>query len=91
MPYLDQDGVMTIMQWNTRKLGVDYRIAPRETKVETYSWQMPEDIAFGKVKVTATLNYRKLVKPVAEFLGVPAEESKIDMINQTSTEIVVYD
>ncbi|MDZ7859375.1 MAG: multiheme c-type cytochrome [Candidatus Krumholzibacteriota bacterium] len=90
MPYLDENGVMTIMQWNTRKLGVDYRIGPRETKIETYSWPMPDDIAFGKVKLTATLNYRKLVKPVAEYLHVPAEESEIDMINQTSTEIVVY-
>ena len=91
MPYLDQDGVMTIMQWNTRKLGVDYRIGPRETIIETYSWPMPDDIAFGKVKITATLNYRKLVKPVAELLGVPAEESEIDVINQTSTDITVYD
>ncbi|HMA76263.1 MAG TPA: multiheme c-type cytochrome [Candidatus Krumholzibacteriaceae bacterium] len=91
MPYLDKNGVMTIMQWNTRKLGVDYRIGPRETKVETYSWTMPDDIAFGKVRITATLNYRKLIKPVAEYLGVPAEESEIDMINQTSAEILVYD
>ncbi len=91
MPYLDQNGMMTIMQWNTRKLGVDYRIAPRETKIETYSWPMPEDIAFGKVTITATLNYRKLVKPVADYLGVPADESEIDVINRTSTEIIVYD
>jgi hypothetical protein len=91
MPYLDENGIMTIMQWNTRKLGVDYRIGPRETVIETYSWTMPEDIAFGTVTITATLNYRKLVKPVAEFLKVPADESEIDMINQTSTEIVVYD
>jgi hypothetical protein len=91
MPYFDENGIMTIMQWNTRELGVDYRIGPRQTRIETYSWAVPGDIAFGKVRITATLNYRKLVKPVADFLGVPPDESRIDMINQTSTEIVVYD
>jgi hypothetical protein len=91
MPYFDENGVMTIMQWNTRRLGTDYRIGPRETKIETFSWPIPDDIAFGKVKITATLNYRKLVKPVADYLNVPAEESEIDIINQTSTEILVYD
>jgi len=34
MPYFDPEGRMTIMQWNTAKQGVDYRIGPRETKVE---------------------------------------------------------
>lgn len=91
MPYFDENGIMTIMQWNTRSLGTDYRIGPRETKIETFSWEMPDDIAFGKVKITATLNYRKLVKPVADYLNVPSDESEIDIINQTSTEIVVYD
>jgi nitrate/TMAO reductase-like tetraheme cytochrome c subunit len=91
MPFLDEDGVMTIMQWNTRKLGVDYRIGPRETKIETYTWNMPEDIAFGMVTVTATLNYQRLVKPVADILGVPEDESEIVTINQTSTEFEVYD
>ncbi len=91
MPFLDKDGVLTIMQWNTRKLGVDYRIGPRQTRIETYTWPMPDDIAFGKVTLTATLNFRKLVKPVADFLGVPADESEIIMINQTATELVVYD
>ncbi|HMA62979.1 MAG TPA: multiheme c-type cytochrome [bacterium] len=91
MPYLDQNGVMTIMQWNTRELGVDYRIGPRETKIETFTWPMPRDIAFGEVEVTATLNYQKLVRPVAEYLDVPEEESEIDVINKTSTNFLVYD
>jgi len=91
MPYFDQNGVMTIMQWNTRELGVDYRIGPRETKIETFSWPMPRDIAFGEVEITATLNYRKLVKPVAEYLEVPAEESEIVTINKVSTSLEVYE
>jgi len=91
MPYFDENGIMTIMQWNTRKLGVDYRVGPRETKLETYTWEMPEDIAIGAVTVTATLNYQKLVKPVADYLKVPADESEVVVMNQTLTTIEVYE
>ncbi len=91
MPYFDEDGIMTIMQWNTRKLGVDYRIGPRETRIETYTWEMPYDIAFGDVTVEAKLNYQKLVKPVADFLKVPEEESDIVIMNSASTTFEVYD
>ncbi len=91
MPYLDPDGVMTIMQWNTKSLGVDYRIGPRETKIESYTWELPADIALGKVTFKAQLNYQKLVKPVADFLGVPEDESEIIPINSATTWIEVYD
>jgi len=91
MPYLDENGIMTIQQWNTRSLGVDYRIAPRETKIEHFTWSMPDDIAFGFVTVTARLYYQKLVKPVADFLKVPADESEAILINEASTTIEVYD
>ncbi len=89
--FFDPQGRMTIMQWNTASLGVDYRIGPRETKVETYTWELPDDIAVGKVIFTATLNYRKLVKPVADFLKVPAEESEIVVVNRAETWVEVYD
>jgi hypothetical protein len=91
MPYFDPQGRMTIMQWNTKSLGVDYRIGPKETKVETFSWQMPDDIPVGKVTVVAELNYRKLVKPVADFLNVPEEESAIVPVNSAKTWFEVYD
>ncbi|MEJ2636751.1 MAG: hypothetical protein P8184_15840 [Calditrichia bacterium] len=91
MPYLDPQGRMTIMQWNTKSFGVDYRIGPRETKTETFTWVMPDDIPVGKVTFTAQLNYQKLVKPVAEYLGVPESESEIVPINSASTWIEVYE
>lgn len=91
MPYFDPEGRMTIMQWNTASLGVDYRIGPRETKIETYTWEMPEDIAVGKVTFHAQLNYQLLVKPVADFLGVPEDESEIMIVNTGSTWIEVYE
>jgi len=89
MPFFDPQGRMTIMQWNTKELGVDYRIGPRETKLETYSFNIPYDIAPGKLKIRAVLNYRLLVKPVGEFLEVPSEEYAIHEINRQTTEINV--
>lgn len=90
MPYFDGQGRMTIQQWNTHALGVDYRIGPRETKLETFTWDLPDDIALGPVTFTAQLNYQKLVKPVADFLNVPEDESEIVPINRTQTSIEVY-
>ncbi|RPI02238.1 MAG: hypothetical protein EHM72_04685 [Calditrichaeota bacterium] len=91
MPYFDDQGIMTIMQWNTAKLGVDYRIGPRETKIESYTWTLPDDVAVGKVIIKAQLNYQKLVKPVADFLHVPEDESEIMIINKADTWIEVYE
>lgn len=89
MPYFDPLGRMTIQQWNTKSLGVDYRFGPRETKLETFTFTLPDDIAPGPLAVTATLNYQKLVGPVAEFLHVPAEEAEIIVVNQHSTRIEI--
>jgi len=90
MPYFDPQGRMTIQQWNTKSLGVDYRIGPRETKVETFTFLLPDDIPEGEVKARAVLNYQKLVKPVADFLKVPDEESEIIKVNEHSTKIEVF-
>jgi hypothetical protein len=91
MPYLDENGIMTMLQWNTRKLGTDYRLGPRETKLETFKFNLPDDIAPGTLEVTAVLNYQLLVKPVADFLKVPAEESNILEVNRHSTEVEIVD
>ncbi len=82
MPYFDPEGNMTIMQWNTKSLGVDYRLGPRETKTETYTFEIPYDIKPGKLTVHAVLNYRLLVKPVGEYLGVPESEYTAQVINE---------
>ena len=90
-PYFDPQGRMTIQQWNTKSQGVDYRIGPRETKIETLTFQVPDDIPAGPVKVTAVLNYQKLIKPVADFLKVPADEAEIIKVNEHSTIITIVD
>ncbi len=89
MPYFDPQGRMTIQQWNTKSLGVDYRFAPRETKIETCTFNLPFDIAPGELKVIAVLNYQKLVKPVADFMNVPAEEAEVIKVNEHSTTITI--
>ncbi len=89
LPYLDPQGRMTIQQWNTASLGPDYRIGPRETKLETYTWSLPANLPSGPVVVKATLNYQKLPRPVVEFLGVPAEEADIIEVNSHSTTITI--
>jgi hypothetical protein len=89
MPYLDEEGQMTIMQWNTASLGVDYRIGPRETKVEKFTFKVPFDAAPGDLQVKAMLNYQLLVKPVADFLKVPASESEIMKVNEHSTTVKI--
>jgi hypothetical protein len=87
MPYFDPQGRMTIQQWNTKSLGADYRIGPRETKLETCTFTLPYDVAPGELKVTAVLNYQLLVKPVGEYLNVPAEEYAVTKINEHSTYV----
>ncbi len=91
MPYFDPQGRMTIMQWNTKSLGVDYRIGPRETKLETFTFQVPDVIEPGPMTVTATLNYQKLVKPVADFLKVPDDEEEIIKVNDHFTTVEILD
>jgi len=89
MPYFDPQGRMTIQQWNTKSLGVDYRIGPRETKLETCTFTLPDNAEPGQLKVTAVLNYQRLVQPVAEFLGVPEDEYAVVKVNEHSTVINV--
>lgn len=89
LPYLDPQGRMTIMQWNTASQAVDYRIGPRETKMETFTWAVPATCAPGPLTVKATLNYQKLPTPVTEFLGVPMEEAEIIEVNTHSTSVTI--
>jgi len=81
---------MTIAQWNTASLGIDYRIGPRETKIERYTWQIPDEVPEGMVTVRATMYYCLLVPPVGRFLKVPEEEYTPMLVNTAETEFEVY-
>ena len=88
-PYFDPQGRMTIQQWNTASQGVDYRLGPRETKLETFTFTIPDEAVDGPMTVTATLNYQKLLKPVADLLNVPDEEEEIIVVNKHATTVTV--
>ena len=91
MAYYNPKGQMTIMQWYTASLGPDYRIGPLETKVETYTFRVPDDIPLGQVTVQASLYYRLLIKPVGDYLNVPKEETAARLVNEVSTRFEIVD
>jgi len=81
-PFFDPKGRMTICQWYTaNNTLVDYRIGPRETKIETYTWKVPADIAPGPLTIKATLYYSLVPSSVGEFLKLPASEYKPKKVN----------
>jgi len=90
LPYFDEQGRMTIAQWNTARLGTDYRLAPLSAVRETYLLAPRQDLPPGPVTVTATIWYSRLVSSVASFMKVPAEEYAPVLVNtHTSTFTVV--
>ncbi len=89
-PFFDPQGRMTICQWYTKEnTQVDYRLGPRETKVETYSWEVPEDIAPGAVKIKAVIYYSLVPSSVGEFLKLPPSEYEAKKVNTTGITINV--
>jgi hypothetical protein len=91
LPYLDPQGRMTIMQWNTASQSTDYRFGPRETKRETYTWTIPAAVPPGVLTVRAVLNYQKLPTPIVEYLEVPKEEAETIEVNRHATTITIVD
>lgn len=89
-PFFDPEGRMTICQWYTAENSmVDYRIGPRETKIETYSWDIPQDMSPGPVKITATLYYSLVPSSVGEFLELMPSEYAPIKVNTATLDIEV--
>jgi hypothetical protein len=81
---------MTICQWYTaNNTKVDYRIGPQETKLESYSWTVPENLAAGSVTITATLYYSLVPSSVGEFMGLPAYAYEPRLVNSSSMALRV--
>ena len=89
LPYLDPKGRMTIAQWGTASFGPDYRLAPLQAVNETFTWKVPDNAAPGPITVVATIRYSRLVSSVAEYLKVPADESRAEMVNSHETSFTV--
>ncbi|MFC1725838.1 multiheme c-type cytochrome [candidate division KSB1 bacterium] len=90
LQYFDHQGRPTICQWNTGSLGTDYRIGPRETKTESYTWTLPDNIAEGNVTIKAELFYKRLIQSVADFLKVPADETEVILVNSAYNSFEVF-
>ena len=49
---------MTILQWYCAdNTSVDYRFGPRETKTETYTWKLPDNILDGTLTIEFNMYY----------------------------------
>ncbi len=75
-PYLDPQGRMTVAQWNTASFGPDYRLPPLKGINESFTWQLPADVAPGPVQVTASVYMTMVVSSVADFMKLPATEKE---------------
>ncbi|MDX9723032.1 MAG: hypothetical protein RBU37_19940, partial [Myxococcota bacterium] len=91
MPYFTESGEMTICQWNTASFGADYRIGPRENKIETYTWDIPDEAAEGELRIHAALYYQLLVDSVADFLEVPDTYKQAQLVSEYETSITIFD
>jgi len=52
---------------------------------------LPDDIPEGKVIFRAEMFYQRLVKPVADFLGVPEDETEPILVNSATTWVEIYE
>ncbi|MBN2243254.1 MAG: hypothetical protein JW793_11245 [Acidobacteria bacterium] len=87
-PYFDPEGRMTICQWYTAKnTDIDYRIGPRETKVETYTWTVPDAFPPQTATIKANLYFSLVPSSVGEFLKLPPDEYEARPVNSATLEL----
>jgi len=67
--FLDSEGKFTYAQWLTVK-EIENRLRPLEKRMENYSVMIPNDLPAGDYYLTASLNYRRMPDPLADFLKV---------------------
>lgn len=89
-PFFDPQGRMTICQWFTEKNSdIDYRIGPRETKLETYTWNVPETFSGETAIITATLYYSLVPSSVGEFLKLPPYSYEAKVVNKATLTLEI--
>jgi hypothetical protein len=89
-PFFDPKGRMTICQWYTENnTRVDYRIGPRETKIEDYRWAVPDDVTPGEARITARLYYSQVPSSVGRFMKLPAFEYTPLLVNENVIELQI--
>ena len=89
-PFFDPEGRMTVCQWYTAEnTKLDYRIGPRETKIENYAWQLPSGVAPGNLTVKANLFYSEVPSSVGEFFTLPESEYAPILVNSAEVQVKV--
>jgi hypothetical protein len=89
MPYLDPEGRMTVAQWHTASLGPDYRLPPLEAIGETFTWNLPEDVASGDVHISATVYMTLVVSSVVDYMKLPPAEKEPMVMGHTEVTLHV--
>jgi len=89
-PFFNPKGEMTVAQWYTAKNDVvDYRIGPRETKIEHFKLELPKDVAKGQATVTARLLYSQIPSSVGGFFKLSKEEYAPILVNEARVMVNV--
>jgi nitrate/TMAO reductase-like tetraheme cytochrome c subunit len=89
-PFFDEKGRMTICQWYTKENNIiDYRIAPRETKIENYDFIIPDNIPTGKLRIVSKLFYSEIPSSIGKFFKLPETEYAPILVNQSEVTIMV--
>lgn len=89
-PFLNPDGEMTVCQWYTASnTAVDYRFAPRETKQESYTWQLPQNVASGEVKIDFNMYFSTVPSSVGDFFELPEHDYAPKIVGSDSITINV--
>jgi hypothetical protein len=89
-PFFNPHGEMTICQWYTKSNTlVDYRFAPRETKQESYTWQVPQNVAAGKVTIEFNMYFSTVPSSVGDFFELPEHDYAPRPVGSFSVTITV--
>lgn len=67
--FLDSEGQMTYGQWLTVK-EIENRLRPLEERMEDFTFVIPDYLPAGAYNLVATLNYRRMPDPLADFLKI---------------------
>lgn len=67
--FLDSEGEFTYAQWLCVE-EISNRLEPLEERVEHYNFSVPDDLEPGDFFLTATLNYRRMPGPLADYFGI---------------------
>lgn len=80
-----EGGDITLAPYEAKQVIFDNRIKPKESRVETFKWVVPERIASGEVVIEARLNYRYMPQSLADELGI----GKIPIIQIATDEYII--